>query len=111
MADVEVHIDLDGTQRPVGLLRRHASCREETVMFEYDETWLADDERFSIEPALALIWRRLPAAARSTHLWFDWRFGAGYLGGDASCSVRSVDKPNGKGGVSGRWVNWIICWP
>jgi hypothetical protein len=80
MADVEVYIDLDGTPRPVGLLRRHASRREETVTFEYDETWLADDERFSIEPALALIWRRLPAAARSTHLWFDWRFGAGYLG-------------------------------
>ncbi|MGF6720853.1 serine/threonine-protein kinase HipA [Paraburkholderia sp. GAS41] len=54
MADVEVYIDLDGTPRPVGLLRRHASRREETVTFEYDETWLADDERFSIEPALAL---------------------------------------------------------
>ncbi|MGG1943317.1 HipA N-terminal domain-containing protein [Trinickia sp. NRRL B-1857] len=54
MADVEVYIDLDGTSRPVGLLLRHASRREETVTFEYDETWLADDERFSIEPALAL---------------------------------------------------------
>jgi serine/threonine-protein kinase HipA len=54
MADVEVYIDLDGTPRPVGLLRRHASRREETVTFEYDETWLADGERFSIEPALAL---------------------------------------------------------
>jgi len=54
MADVEVYIDLDGSPRPVGLLRRHASRREETVTFEYDETWLADDERFSIEPALAL---------------------------------------------------------
>ncbi|MEX3959117.1 hypothetical protein [Trinickia sp. EG282A] len=48
MADVEVHIDLDGSPRPVGLLRRHASRREETVTFECDETWLADDERFSI---------------------------------------------------------------
>jgi serine/threonine-protein kinase HipA len=54
MVDVAVYIDLDGTPRPVGLLRRHASRREETVTFEYDETWLADDERFSIEPALAL---------------------------------------------------------
>src|ERR1700761_6343524 len=54
MADVEVYIDRDGTPRPVGLLRRYASRREETVTFEYDETWLADDERFSIEPALAL---------------------------------------------------------
>ena len=54
MADVAVYIDLDGAQRPVGLLRRHASRREETVTFEYDETWLDHDERFSIEPALAL---------------------------------------------------------
>ncbi|TDQ99471.1 serine/threonine-protein kinase HipA [Paraburkholderia silvatlantica] len=54
MVDVEVHIDLAGTPQPVGLLRRHASRREETVTFEYDETWLADVERFSIEPALAL---------------------------------------------------------
>ena len=54
MADVEVYIDVDDSPRPVGLLRRHASRREQTVTFEYDETWLADDERFSIEPALAL---------------------------------------------------------
>lgn len=54
MADVEVYIDPDGIPRPVGLLRRHASRRDETVTFEYDETWLADDERFSIEPALVL---------------------------------------------------------
>ena len=54
MTDVNVYIDFDGMPRPVGLLRRHASRREETVTFEYDETWLADNERFSIEPALAL---------------------------------------------------------
>ena len=36
MADVEVYIDLDGSLRPVGLLTRHASRREETVTFEYD---------------------------------------------------------------------------
>src|ERR1700730_3528615 len=54
MADVEVHIDLDGTTRPVGLLRRHLSRRAETVTFEYDDAWLADNNRFSIEPALSL---------------------------------------------------------
>jgi serine/threonine-protein kinase HipA len=54
MADVEVHIDLDGTTRPVGLLRRHAARRAETVAFEYDNTWLAEKSRFSIEPALTL---------------------------------------------------------
>jgi serine/threonine-protein kinase HipA len=54
MADVEVHIDLDGTTRPVGLLRRHVARRAETVTFEYDDTWLAQKNRFSIEPALTL---------------------------------------------------------
>jgi serine/threonine-protein kinase HipA len=54
MPDVEVHIDLDGTARPVGLLRRHVARRTETVTFEYDDAWLADNNRFSIEPALIL---------------------------------------------------------
>jgi serine/threonine-protein kinase HipA len=54
MADVDVYLDLDGKPRSVGLLRLHASRREETVTFEYDEAWLADGDRFSIEPALAL---------------------------------------------------------
>lgn len=54
MPDVEVHIDLDGTTWPVGLLRRHVSRRAETVTFEYDDAWLADNKRFSIEPALTL---------------------------------------------------------
>jgi serine/threonine-protein kinase HipA len=54
MPDVEVHIDLDGTTRPVGLLRRHLARRAETVTFEYDDAWLTDNNRFSIEPALTL---------------------------------------------------------
>jgi serine/threonine-protein kinase HipA len=54
MPDVEVHIDLDGTTRPVGLLRRHVARRVETVTFEYDDAWLIDNNRFSIEPALTL---------------------------------------------------------
>jgi serine/threonine-protein kinase HipA len=54
MTDVEVHIDLDGSTRRVGLLRRHVTRRTETVTFEYDDVWLADKNRFSIEPALAL---------------------------------------------------------
>ena len=54
MADVEVHIDLNGTTRLVGLLRRHTARRAKTVTFEYDDAWLANDNRFSIEPALTL---------------------------------------------------------
>jgi serine/threonine-protein kinase HipA len=52
--DVEVHIDLDRQVRPVGLLRRHAARRGETVTFEYENAWLNDPEGFSLEPALAL---------------------------------------------------------
>ena len=54
MTDVEVHIDLEGQVRRLGLLRRQMSRRGETVTFEYDALWLDDAKRFSIEPALAL---------------------------------------------------------
>ena len=54
MPDIEVHIDLDGRTRPVGLARRNLVRGSETVLFEYADTWLADAERFSLEPALAL---------------------------------------------------------
>ena len=54
MTDVEVHIDLEGQVRPLGILHRQASRRGETVTFEYDEAWLKDENRFSIEPALTL---------------------------------------------------------
>lgn len=53
MADVEVHLELDGRTRAVGLLRRY-SDRGESVTFQYDDSWLADDARFSLEPGLAL---------------------------------------------------------
>lgn len=54
MNDVEVHIDLKGRVRSLGLLRRQLSRRGETITFEYDPSWLEDAERFSIEPALSL---------------------------------------------------------
>ena len=54
MPDIEVHIDLDGRTRRVGLARRNLARGSETVLFEYAHTWLADAERFSLEPALAL---------------------------------------------------------
>lgn len=61
MADVEVHIDLAGRTRKLGLLRRHAGRRLAAVTFEYDATWLDDAHRFSIEPALALTRGIFPA--------------------------------------------------
>lgn len=54
MADFEVHIDLGGRTRPVGLARSNRVRGNETILFEYDRTWLEDEESFSLEPALAL---------------------------------------------------------
>jgi serine/threonine-protein kinase HipA len=54
MADIEVHIDLQGRARRVGLARSNRVRGSETVIFEYAPEWLADPDCFSIEPALAL---------------------------------------------------------
>lgn len=54
MADFEVHIDLNGRTRPVGLARANRVRGAETILFEYAASWLNDPERFSLEPALAL---------------------------------------------------------
>ena len=54
MSDIEVHIDLAGNLRQVGLARRNMVRGAETVVFEYAASWLADPDRFSIELALAL---------------------------------------------------------
>lgn len=54
MADFEVHIDLEGRSRQIGLARRNVVRGRETIVFEYIEGWLNDDRRFSIEPALTL---------------------------------------------------------
>ncbi|MFT4275710.1 MAG: HipA domain-containing protein [Rhodopseudomonas sp.] len=54
MADFEVHIDLRGRTRRVGLARSNRVRGAETVVFEYDGEWLTDADHFSLEPALAL---------------------------------------------------------
>jgi serine/threonine-protein kinase HipA len=54
MADIEVHLDLDGSPERIGLLRLQVGRGVETVTFEYDAGWLKRPERFSIEPALTL---------------------------------------------------------
>lgn len=53
MADFEVHIDLGGRTRPIGLARSNRVRGAETILFEYDGSWLEDPDRFSLEPALA----------------------------------------------------------
>lgn len=54
MADFEVHIDLQGRTRLVGLARSNRVRGMETILFEYDGAWLNDADRFSLEPALNL---------------------------------------------------------
>ena len=54
MSDIEIHIDLNGTTRPIGISYANQARGRETVMFEYLDTWLDDPECFSIEPALVL---------------------------------------------------------
>ena len=54
MADFEVHLDLDGQVLPVGLARSNRVRGGETILFEYDDRWLARPDRFSLEPALRL---------------------------------------------------------
>lgn len=54
MADFEIHLDLHGHTRPIGLARSDRVRGTETILFEYDRAWLEDSDRFSLEPALAL---------------------------------------------------------
>ncbi len=51
---VEVHVSLPGGTFRVGTLHRTPSRDRETVSFEYHETWLEHEERFALEPALAV---------------------------------------------------------
>lgn len=37
MADIEVHIDLEGRTRPIGLARRNFVRGSETIVFEYSD--------------------------------------------------------------------------
>ncbi len=50
---ISVHIG--DAARLVGTLRYDQQGARESAVFEYDATWLADAERFAIEPALALV--------------------------------------------------------
>ena len=54
MSDFEVHIALNERTRQVGLARSNRVRGKETILFEYDDAWLKDPERFSLEPALAM---------------------------------------------------------
>jgi serine/threonine-protein kinase HipA len=52
--EILVYMDLAGVSQLVGRLWAHARRDRESASFEYDKSWLAHPERFSLEPALAL---------------------------------------------------------
>ncbi len=54
MTDFEVHIDLEGQSRQIGIARSNKVRASQTISFEYADGWLGDPDNFSIEPALAL---------------------------------------------------------
>ena len=54
VANFEVHIDLNGRTRQVGLARSNRVRGSESISFEYHDAWLKNSEAFSLEPALML---------------------------------------------------------
>jgi serine/threonine-protein kinase HipA len=52
--EVLVYADLQGVPYLVGRLWSRLRKDRETATFEYDKSWLAHGERFSLEPALKL---------------------------------------------------------
>ena len=52
--EVLVYVDLQGTSHMVGRLWARMRKDRESATFEYDKSWLAHPERFSLEPALKL---------------------------------------------------------
>lgn len=54
MPDIEVHLDLAGRTREVGLARCNRARDSEVILFEYADEWLTDPDRFALEPALTL---------------------------------------------------------
>src|ERR1700684_3054761 len=52
--EVLVYVDLQGTPHLVGRLWARTRRDRENATFEYDKSWLAHAERFSLEPALKL---------------------------------------------------------
>src|ERR1700723_715523 len=52
--EVLVYVDLQGTPYLVGRLWARVRKERESATFEYDQSWLAHPDRFSLEPALKL---------------------------------------------------------
>src|SRR5215467_1702105 len=50
--EILVYVDLDGKPHLVGRLWARVRKNRESASFEYDQTWLENPLRFSLEPAL-----------------------------------------------------------
>jgi serine/threonine-protein kinase HipA len=66
VSDLEVHIERAGTCMLVGLGHINRARGNETFVFEYADTWLANPDRFALEPALPLTRGSFAAAQGST---------------------------------------------
>lgn len=51
----DIRVYFGDAPRAVGVLRFDKQGNRESAMFEYTAEWLADSERFALEPALALV--------------------------------------------------------
>jgi len=63
MADIEVHLELAGGTRRIGLARRNLVRGKETMLFEYDGDWLGAADRFPLAPDLPLTRGAFPPPA------------------------------------------------
>ena len=54
MNEIEVHISIQGDTQRIGTLFRQSARGRESVSFTYHENWLANPQRFSLEPGLQL---------------------------------------------------------
>ena len=50
--EILVYVDLDGVPHLVGRLWTHTRKNKESATFQYDDSWLANPAKFSLEPAL-----------------------------------------------------------
>ena len=80
MSDFEVHIALNGRTRQVGLARSNRVRGKETILFEYDDAWLNDSDRFSLEPALVMTRGAFAPPQWIDRFRFYRRLGTGYMG-------------------------------
>lgn len=52
--DLDIHLDWQGTTSLIGRLHARSRGAKETSTFEYDKSWLAHPEAFSLDPMLPL---------------------------------------------------------